>query len=621
MNLSKVTHMTLRKASLAAITAAAVLFGLVPATQAELRVGPNYNLASDPSNFRGRDQIGLAVSRTDPQRVAAVNANYLDLVCEASASTDGGDTWTRAVPLLPPDPAAGQAAFSKRCNFHQSVQFGSGLNVYAIVVASRVLPAFPDAEVLVYKSADGGATWGRGVVAMPGGPGRVDSNAPNVGPSYFRPALAVDPGTGGAPDKVYAIARDLVGAGNGGVAPDCVSACNVVRVAVSSDNGATFGPAVNASPPGTNAHDPPVGVVNDDGSVTVVWRQSGSGTPTAANPSNVGKLQASRSATPGTAGSWSAPVDIAGVKNTGGSTHLIPRDGVTGASTTATYPRLATDPTRPESIYLVYGQTPPGPTPPAGGFQGADHFIGYDSRSASSGPRTAADVVSAAADQRHDVVPGQHHPPDPPAEHLRLAGRPRQRRLARPSTLVPERPAERRQRHQRCVDGTPVHVLAQLLLRHPPRRHVLLVHSLNGGDTFSSDIRISDRSHNSEVGYDTRPASGYWSWGPQVVTVGGGKDPDRLDGFARGQLGYRHRRLLPRQGGPRRHGRRSEDARSTSRTRSRVRWRSQSVAYRGGNEGALTGGPFDPANQNPPITVPAGARLEERLGGRHRERE
>ena len=44
-------------------------------------------------------------------------------------------------------------------------------------------------------------------------------------------------------------------------------------------------------------------------------------------------------------------------------------------------------------------------------------------------------------------------------------------------------------------------------------------YSTDGGTNFSPNIRVNDRSHNNDVGYDTRPASGYWSWGPQVVTV------------------------------------------------------------------------------------------------------
>lgn len=225
--------------------------GAAPASPG-LRVNPNYNLASDPSAFRARDQIGLAVNRTNPQHVVAINANYLDLECEASVSMDGGDTWGRAVPLLPPEPGLGEAPFNKRCNFHQSVQFGSGQNVYAIVTAARTSPAIPDSSVLVYKSADGGATWERGVVALPGGPGTIDSANPSPGPNYTRPGLAVDPGAGpGGEDVVYAIGRDFVGTGNSGTAPECTASCGLVKVAASPR------PPSPSPPPPDNPPPPP----------------------------------------------------------------------------------------------------------------------------------------------------------------------------------------------------------------------------------------------------------------------------------------------------------------------------------------------------------------------------
>jgi hypothetical protein len=91
-----------RTASLAAIAVTVLSVGLAATAQAQVRVGPNFRLDSDPSNFRGRDMLGIAVSRTNPQHVVEINANYLDLYCEASRSLDGGTTWSRAVPLRAP---------------------------------------------------------------------------------------------------------------------------------------------------------------------------------------------------------------------------------------------------------------------------------------------------------------------------------------------------------------------------------------------------------------------------------------------------------------------------------------------------------------------------------------
>jgi hypothetical protein len=590
--------MMLRKASLAAFVAAAVLLGLVPAVQAELRVSPNYNLASDPSAFRARDQVGLAVHRTDKTKVAAVNANYLDLVCEGSRSTDAGATWSRAVPLLPPDPTGGDAPFSKRCAFHQSVEFGSGDNVYAIVTANRTLPALPDANVLVYKSTDAGATWGRGVIALAGGPGRVDSSTAQLGPSYSRPTLAVDPGVNGVGDKVYAIARDTVGTGNNGTTPACTSGCGSSKVAVSTDSAATFATPVNVSPVGVNTQDSPVGAVNSDGSLTIIWRDVG----------RVAQLQATRSTTPGTPGSWSTPINIATVRNTGTSTatHVPPADGATGASTSATYPRVAADPTRAGWIYLVYGQSPPGPLAPAGGtFAGTDHFISPDTqawfqRSKDRGltwsqPKLISDATNFPGSLVQQVR--QPNVGVSPTGRVNVVWHDRrhwfQNGIPAPGNAAVDAASRERtcsHSHSYCED-----------IRLGDTYYSS---STNGGDTFSPNIRINDRSHNNDVGYDTRPASGYWSWGPVVVTVAGDQD---LVGWMDSREGNWDTDTEDFYLAKVNHDATGADPQTAIDASDEV---SRAVAvsrraYQGGNEGALAGGARDPINIFPtPIGTP-----------------
>ena len=130
-----------------------VLLASRATARAEVRVGPNYNLESDPGSFHAHDPVSLAVHPHRPVEGHHDDANYLDLVRGESPHRRRHDIEHR-VPLLPPDQGAGEAPFDKRCNFHQSVAFGSGDNVYAIVGASRTSPALPDAGVIVYRSTD-----------------------------------------------------------------------------------------------------------------------------------------------------------------------------------------------------------------------------------------------------------------------------------------------------------------------------------------------------------------------------------------------------------------------------------------------------------------------------------
>jgi putative cell wall-binding protein len=486
-----------RRLSLAVIAGVAALAGAVPAAQAALRVTQNYRLASDSNAFRGKDQVALAVDPSNRQHIVATNANYLTEECEATTSFDGGATWSEAFPLQSPPSGVG-LPFLPSCrisnhlgeSMFQTVAFGTGQNVYAVSITPRSSIATANGEegasAIVYKSTNGGLSWGSGTIAMPGGAAGT--------PYYELPTLAVDPGAGpGGGDRVYVAAHETTGFNNS-TAPPCPQAtCPSVHVAVSNDGGATYAAPVQASPVGVPIAGPDSSsnpVINPDHSVSVAWRTQGA----------TGLIQVARTTDAGL--TWGAPVDVAGVSNLAraANSHVTPL-----ASTGSSFPRLAGDP-RNGNLYIVYNQGGAGPTAPTGGFQGADHFIPPDShvyfqRSLNAGatwstPKLIDDItphpgtpivqtrhpsVSVAPDGRVDIVwEDRRHWYQGPGEHDCV------------------------HTHIACDD-------ARL-------GDTYYSYSTDAGATFETNRRISDKSHNNDIGYDYRFGTG-WAFGPQAVSI------------------------------------------------------------------------------------------------------
>ena len=498
MHLSSRSARTARRLTLAAIAGVVAFGSAVPAAQADLRVGKNQRLSADSSPFRGKDQVGLAVNPANPRHVVATNVNFLDEHCEASASFDGGETWTAAFPLQPPTGPAIGDPFMPTCrvsnhageSMFQGVTFGSGANVYATSITPRAPGGVEQgATALVYKSTNGGVTWSPGVVALPGGTGGTIA----TGPYYELPSVLVQPGAGtGGADIVYSVARDASGSGNN--APPCPSLttrCDPVRIARSLDGGQTFGPPVQVSPPGVRTIDAPSATIDAAGNLSVTWRTVGA----------TGEIQFVRSTDQGQ--TWSAPVTVTTVTNMAraGNSHVTPL-----ASSASSFPRMAVD-RQNGHLYIVYNQGPPGPTAPAGGYQGADHFIPPDShvyfqRSRDNGatwsqPRLINDTTVHPGTQ----IVQTRHPEVAVAPNGRV-------------DIVWE---DRRHWYQGPGERTCVHT--HLFCDDARLGDIYYAYSTNGGSTFSADRRITDHSHNNDVGYDYRFAT-YWAFGPAAVAMG-----------------------------------------------------------------------------------------------------
>jgi Ca2+-binding RTX toxin-like protein len=494
-----------RAVILAAVTAVGSLT-FVSAAQAELRVGKNFRMSSDLTAFRGKDQLGLAVNPNpnNANHIVAVHANYLSEKCEGTRSLDGGNTWSPADPFENPAPAQGQQPFEPSCNvsdhlgeqMFQTVAFGTGNNVYATYITPRGTLAGGEeaASTFVIKSIDGGATWGTGVLAMAGGASQ------STGPRYELPTVAVDPGAGpGNADRVYVVAHERTAAGGTG---------GDVATAVSNDGGGSFSGVVNADPAGEDAGtswgDTSQPAVAPDGSVYVAWRVVGaSGTVRVARSTNGGQT-------------WGTPVTATNVTaggNTGGPSPPQPNPPAPLQSSGSTWPRLAVDQSN-GNVYLVYGQGPPGPTPPPGGYQGADHFMHHDidvyfQRSLNAG------VAWSEPKRINDVTP---HPGTESPGFGRVTQTRHPNVTVAPNGRVDIVWQDRRHWYRGCIH---THVRCD----EARLGDTYYSSSTNAGTApaaqiaFSENRRISDRSHNNDVGYDYRFGTG-WAFGPIQVPLG-----------------------------------------------------------------------------------------------------
>jgi len=502
MQISESRARLARRFSLAVIAGTVALTGLVPAAQADLRVDQNYRLGSDANPFRGKDQVALAVDPSNTRHIVATNANYLTEECEATTSFDGGVTWSEAFPLASP-PAGIGLPFLPSCrisnhlgeSMFQTVAFGTGENVYATSITPRsaATPAGEEgASAILYKSTNGGQTWGSGIIAMPGG---VAGS-----PYYELPTLAVDPGAGpGGADRVYVAAHEATGFNNS-VSPPCPAAvppavprCPSVHVAVSNNGGATFAAPVQASAPGVPVAGPDSAsnpVINPDHSVNIAWRTLGTN----------GIIQVARSTDAGV--TWGAPVDVTNVSAGG---HASNSHVTVLPSTGSSFPRLAGDP-RNGNLYIVYGQGGSGPTAPAGGYQGADHFIAPDSRVYFQ--RSFDQGATWSAPRRIDDTAPHPGTPTIQTRHPSVSVAPDSR-----VDIVWE---DRRHWYQ----GPNTHDCVHTHLACDDARlgDTYYAYSTDAGGTFSPNRRISDRSHNNDIGYDYRFGTG-WAFGPQAVSI------------------------------------------------------------------------------------------------------
>ncbi|HVM05851.1 MAG TPA: cell wall-binding repeat-containing protein [Acidimicrobiales bacterium] len=443
---------------------------LLPAPGAEaqsvgqLRATPNQNLGDYDADGRGRDRPGLAVNPADASHVVETELDLLAGNCNYNVSFDAGRTWPvkGTFPNAPGFPPANSPYPNPMCDPNGGAFDGA----VAFGSGGNVYSVFAsrpttDAgqSLIVVRSTDGGRTFTPVVAAL----------SPVATTAYRLPEIGVhrNGGAGGA-DRLYVSTSATLAAGNRAMA------------VVSNDGGLTWSPPVDVS--GNVASlEPSVPVVAPNGNAFIAYRGQGTNS----------FIFVAKSVTAGA--TWTR-VQAAPVRAYD--------DQVNAPFTNSSFPRMAVDPNNGR-LYVVYMQGPPFPGP---GVR-QDHFIHPDVdvlliRSADLGAtwdtpiRVNDDPVGSGAP---GVGPAQRHP----------------RVLVSPDSRVDVVWQDRRHAYR-----APTH--SHLGNGEARMGDTYYDYSLDGGQSFNQDRRISDKTQNLDVGYD-HYGQAYWSWGPALAHIGDGE--------------------------------------------------------------------------------------------------
>ena len=494
---------------LAAMAAGSLLLASAADAQiGQLRTGNNYRLFDDPRPTRGKDAVGLAVNPRNPQHIVEIQQNLVDGECEFNVSFDGGRTWRGGDLKAPagfnsPRPCIVGGHLANQVD--GGIRFGSGQNVYVAFSAARVnqLGQEEGLSAIVARSTNGGRTFGRGVVALSGGP-RIERVATPAGPArliggpeFAFPKIAVDPGRGArGRDRVY------VAAANEQVNLLAVPGFQLeenTALSVSENGGAKWSAQRNANTPDENAIEQSQPVVGRNGVLYIAYRSRGiqvRGLPVTAE----GFVTVARSKDQGQTFRRARTAQVRGYVFEGATPGPFPFE-TTRSFTGSTFPRLAAD-QRSGNVYLTYGNGPnPPPRPAPGTVWATDHFIDpsldvWFQRSTDRGstwtpPRKLNDEVP-----RSGEITQTRHP------NVSVA----------PNGRVDIAWHDRRHWYRGCLH---THVECE----ETRLGDTYYVYSTNGGRTFSRDRRITDRSHGNDVGYDYRFGT-YWDYGPFPIALG-----------------------------------------------------------------------------------------------------
>ena len=476
----------LRGVVIAAVLAAGFLLAPALQSQAALRAGGNYRMNTDPRPVRGKDAIAFAVNPRNSRQVVAVNTDWLNGQCQFAFSRNGGRTW-RGGNLRPPvgfPDAPCTPGNHLAIHMYQSVVWGGRNRVYTTFIANRLnAQGQPEGHsLLIARSRNGGRTFSRAVVALPGGA------SISQGPDYSLPTIGVDPGRRN--DRVYVTAGDVEASHTGSGTEE-----NIV-FSVSGNSGTSWSGPIRANAAGEHAVEQSQPVVGRDHAVYVSWRTRRPGsTPGTFAPQ--GFVTLAKSTDRGQTWTTRHVANVTGYTVT--AAPGTPPFGQTRSFAGSTFPRMAID-RRRNRLYLVYGD---GGVPTLATaktrVRAADHFINPDEdvwfQRSLDGAASWSAPKRLNANSPEEITQTRH-------PNVSVA----------PNGRVDVVWNDRRHWYHGCVHT------------HNPCQEERLgdtyyAFSSNRGNTFSRNRRITDRSEGLDVGYDYRFGTG-WAYGPEAVPLG-----------------------------------------------------------------------------------------------------
>ncbi|HVM13127.1 MAG TPA: cell wall-binding repeat-containing protein, partial [Egibacteraceae bacterium] len=429
----------------------------------------------------------VAVNPGDPDHIVMTNADLFHFTCEYHVSRDGGASWQSGILTAPEgfgQPAGGPTepcspvghGTSAMMGSH-AVTFGSGENVYVTFGSAR---EGEDLSALVARSTDGGETFSTAEVAIPW-EGQTDNRLPGV------VALARD----GQPDRVVVVTDDPTAPALGD--EPAAATPRAAVAAVSDDGGDTWSDRVAVT-------DVPAQeiIVSQDpaGPIYVSYRTRDVDAEGNAVPE--GSIRVARSEDGVTWENFHA-VDVFG--------YAAPEDDPQYAGQQygfANYPRSETGPDG--TVYVVYMEGSPVESYPRlpGDVQAQDHYIHPDAEvklvASTDGGETWSDPTVVNDD-----------PPTAEAGNLWHQVRHPDLSVA-PNGRVDVVWHDRRHWYRGCQH-------THAACNEGRYGDTYYAHSTDQGQTFSDNVRVSDRTQNNEVGSDYRQGV-YWLYSPVSAPLG-----------------------------------------------------------------------------------------------------